>query len=51
MALLAVSIAGNAQNHQHMESIADINYQPAVRYIVSDVEAATSFYIDMLGFK
>jgi catechol 2,3-dioxygenase-like lactoylglutathione lyase family enzyme len=49
---MAVSFACNSQNLKHMESIhADTNYQPAVRYIVSDVEAAMSFYVDILGFK
>lgn len=45
-------IACNAQNLKQMENIhADKNYQPAVRYIVNDVEAALSFYVDTLGFK
>jgi catechol 2,3-dioxygenase-like lactoylglutathione lyase family enzyme len=28
-----------------------INIQPAVRYIVDDIEAAVAFYVEMLGFK
>jgi catechol 2,3-dioxygenase-like lactoylglutathione lyase family enzyme len=35
-----------------MEDIkSDNNFQPAVRYIVNDVEAAAGFYVNMLGFK
>jgi catechol 2,3-dioxygenase-like lactoylglutathione lyase family enzyme len=35
-----------------MQSInSDTSYQPAVRYIVSDVEVAVTFYVNMLGFE
>jgi catechol 2,3-dioxygenase-like lactoylglutathione lyase family enzyme len=35
-----------------MEDIkSDKNFQPAVRYIVSDVEEAVTFYVNLLGFK
>ena len=35
-----------------MEEIkTETNIQPAVRYIVNDVEASARFYVNMLGFK
>lgn len=51
-ALLAMTIAGNAQNANNMsikqsdKQIRAVNF----RYIVNDVEAAVNFYVDILGF-